>query len=383
MDITTRTKQPYNYAVLDNIFPLERLSELRSFLTGFSGWFFHKQSFFEVYELNLDEYEKSDGVLLKRTVPEEENISFSIPSDCSWVKDDSVINELRSFLEQEFLVPLDSTCSICINCLVEGQSIGMHNDAPRIGFATHRFVVNLNPDYVDSDGGHFYVLKKDGEKPEIEKMIRPIINTGFAFESSPASFHAVGKVKEGSRFSLIFTYWHVGNKVILKQELAEKITVLKEEVLRNPTGLLPLILEESKKLQLKEALYENGNLFDYALELYALLKSWGCKENLCFAGFAFACWNKINAEKISDIKIGLGSDTLFIAEYFYGLAGNNSPDLSDQPSSIQILYFAHILVRKRITFFSHENWLTEKEQLRGIEGNLPDEAGYLYNLIYK
>lgn len=360
MDVTLSTRIPYSYAVLDNVFPLEKITELLQCLSENQKWFLHKESFFEIYELNLDTVETK--------IPELANYA--------WLKENEIIAQLKSFIEYHFNVILDGKCSICVNKLIAGQSIGVHNDAPGIGIATHRFVVNLSTNYQDTDGGHFYVLKANGKKAEIEKMIRPILNTGFAFESSPQSYHAVGKVKEGNRFTLVFTFWHLGNKFVLKEELGNKINKLKEIEIKNPSTLLSQCLEESKKNGLENIEYYNSNLLNYALDTYVILKDWGMNEDICLTGFLRFFQSFDNKPIVDKSIISL---TKYIDDFI-----NFIPDsLDSQPRLIQTLYFAHILAIKRISYFSSENWETEHLFLKGIKDNLPEKAQTLYQLIYE
>lgn len=362
MDVTISTQSPYSYAVLDNIFPIEKLTAFLEYLSNNSNWFLHKQNFFEVYELNLDELETS----------QKKQTSW----DYSWVKSNVVIQQLKEFLEHEFNVLLDDKCSICVNRLIQGQSIGVHNDAPRIGFATHRFVVNLNANYQDTDGGHFYVLKRTGEKTDIEKIIRPIINTGFAFESSPSSYHAVGKVKDGTRYSLIFTFWHIGNKLSLKEQLGTRINILKGKALENPSQLLLKCLEKSRSLDLQSTEYCNSSYFDYVLDTYVILKDWELSEEICVNGFIRKF---IEDDGFCDI---VGQATLSLAKYLDDYIHYIPESLDTQPALIKTLYFAHVIVKKRISFFSVEGWEKDALFLKGIRNSLPLKAQKLYDLIY-
>jgi 2OG-Fe(II) oxygenase superfamily len=299
-------------------------------------------------------------------------------SNYAWVKSKEVIYKLKSFIENNFNVLLDENCSVNVNKLVEGQSIGLHNDAPRIGFCSHRFVVNLNKNYEDAVGGHFYVLNANGGQPKVEEIIRPIINTGFAFESSTESYHAIGKVKEGQRLSLVFNFWHQGNKQILKEELGTKLNSLKEIEINNPSVLLSQCLAESQALGIQNIGYHNSNLLTYATDTYTILKQWNLDEEICIIGFLRAFIKKNVCDKIK-----VNQSIISLSEYLDDFINSTPEPLGSQSELIQVLYFAHIIANKRISYFSSENWEKEQSFLGGIKNNLPIKAQELYKLIYE
>jgi hypothetical protein len=359
MEIIINSRIPYSYALLDHVFPLDKIESFVDYLYEATKWYSHEKVFHDKYKAHFDliDFEKQD--LLNH----------------AWVKEDSTVYQLKSFIEQQFNINLEETHAVCVNKFVEGQSVEIHNDAPQVGYSSHRFIVNLNKNYEDANGGHFYVLNANRE---IKEIIRPIINTGFAFESSTESYHAISKIKEQNRFSLVYTFWHKGNKHILKEELGTKLNNLKEEEIKNPSALLLQCLEESEELGIQNERYHNSNLLEYATDTYTILKQWNFNDEICVTGFLRVFYY----HGIID-KLKIKQSTIFLSEYLDDFIKSTPEPLETQSELIQILYFAHVIAIKRITYFTSENWQKELATLRGINNILPAKAKELYELIYE
>jgi hypothetical protein len=56
----------------------------------------------------------------------------------------------------------------------------------------------------DADGGILMLFNSD-DPSDIHRLLRPIHRSGFAFEISSTSNHAVSQVYGGARFSLIYS----------------------------------------------------------------------------------------------------------------------------------------------------------------------------------
>ncbi len=50
------------------------------------------------------------------------------------------------------------------------------------------------------------MLFGDRNPESLARSVRPTHGSGFAFEISQASFHAVSSITEGERFTLVYTY---------------------------------------------------------------------------------------------------------------------------------------------------------------------------------
>jgi Rps23 Pro-64 3,4-dihydroxylase Tpa1-like proline 4-hydroxylase len=85
-----------------------------------------------------------------------------------------------------------------------GQTIRIHNDYLE-GEETHRLLIQLNAGWDVKQGG-ILMLFGDRNPESLAKSISPTHGSGFAFEISQASFHAVTSITEGERFTLVYTY---------------------------------------------------------------------------------------------------------------------------------------------------------------------------------
>jgi Rps23 Pro-64 3,4-dihydroxylase Tpa1-like proline 4-hydroxylase len=85
-----------------------------------------------------------------------------------------------------------------------GQTIRIHNDYLN-GDETHRFLIQLNAGWDVNHGGLLMLF--GGATPEsLRKTMAPVHGSGFAFEISPDSFHAVSSITSGERFTVVYTY---------------------------------------------------------------------------------------------------------------------------------------------------------------------------------
>jgi Rps23 Pro-64 3,4-dihydroxylase Tpa1-like proline 4-hydroxylase len=88
--------------------------------------------------------------------------------------------------------------------LTPGQTIRVHNDF--LGAEeTHRLLIQLNDGWEVTQGGLLMLFAS--EVPEsLESIVLPTHASGFAFEISPKSFHAVSTINAGERYTLVYTF---------------------------------------------------------------------------------------------------------------------------------------------------------------------------------
>lgn len=88
--------------------------------------------------------------------------------------------------------------------LIQGQTIRIHNDY--LGLEeTHRLLIQLNAGWEASQGGLLMLFESD--TPEtLQSILLPTHGSGFAFEISAKSFHAVSSIKTGERYTLVYTF---------------------------------------------------------------------------------------------------------------------------------------------------------------------------------
>jgi Rps23 Pro-64 3,4-dihydroxylase Tpa1-like proline 4-hydroxylase len=92
--------------------------------------------------------------------------------------------------------------------LTLGQTIRIHNDAIE-GEETHRVLIQLNDRWSIANGG-LLMLFGSRAPEDLRSVIEPTHGSGFAFEISDRSFHAVSTINAGERFTLVFTFRDCG-----------------------------------------------------------------------------------------------------------------------------------------------------------------------------
>lgn len=121
----------------------------------------------------------------------------------SYVTSPATLDIVRIAMKEVFGRNFGKPVSVVAHKLLEGQRIGVHNDYLS-GQESHRLVVQLNHGLSDDDGG-FLMLFNSDDPSDISRIMRPVHLSGFAFEISPASFHAVSQIHGGARYSIIYS----------------------------------------------------------------------------------------------------------------------------------------------------------------------------------
>lgn len=88
--------------------------------------------------------------------------------------------------------------------LIGGQTIRIHNDF--IGSAeSHRLLIQINAGWELTQGGLLMLFASDAPE-SLQSVLLPTHGSGFAFEISPNSFHAVSSINSGERYTLVYTF---------------------------------------------------------------------------------------------------------------------------------------------------------------------------------
>jgi hypothetical protein len=175
-------ESPFRYATFLECLPAETGNEILWWLENEAPWRHKRTAFYEQYEFSC--------------------------WDCaspmaSYVTSPTVLDAVRTAMMEVFARNFEEPISVVAHQLFGGQRIGIHNDY-LVGQESHRLVIQLNRGLSDDNGG-FLMLFKSDDPADIERVMRPVHLSGFAFEISPASFHAVSKVNAGVRYSLIYS----------------------------------------------------------------------------------------------------------------------------------------------------------------------------------
>lgn len=175
-------ERPFCYATFRECLPAGLGAEILRWFENDAPWRLKRTEFYEQYEFSCWDY--------------------SSPM-ASCVTSSTVLEVIRTAMMEVFGRRFKKSISVVAHKLLEGQRIGIHNDY-LAGEESHRLVIQLNHGLSDDDGG-FLMLFNSDNPADIDKVMRPVHLSGFAFEISPASFHAVSEVHGGIRYSLIYS----------------------------------------------------------------------------------------------------------------------------------------------------------------------------------
>jgi Rps23 Pro-64 3,4-dihydroxylase Tpa1-like proline 4-hydroxylase len=177
---------PFPHASIPAILSSLEASAVLSWLTfGAPPWRLRTESFYEQYEFSL--------------------LNTEIPDEICDLTAPLFIDALRSFLQVSIEAP-DRLELVDANAhkLIPGQTIRLHNDF--IGDEeTHRVLVQLNDGWSAENGG-ILMLFNSNQAEDVASAFLPVHGSGFAFEISSRSFHAVSTIRSGERFTLVYTF---------------------------------------------------------------------------------------------------------------------------------------------------------------------------------
>ncbi len=132
-------------------------------------------------------------------------LSTSIGEGLSDLIAPRTLDHVRAQLKALFALPHPlELVDVTAHRLTMGQVIRIHNDY--IGESeTHRLLIQLNDGWKTDMGGLLMLFARDAVD-SVTDVLMPSHGSGFAFEISPLSFHAVSEVKCGERFTIVYTF---------------------------------------------------------------------------------------------------------------------------------------------------------------------------------
>jgi hypothetical protein len=117
--------------------------------------------------------------------------------------DGAVLARMRDGVGRAFGIPVSSHINISAHKCIPGQHAYIHTD--KVPGETHRIVVQLNRGRADNSGGNLILLT--GPKPaDMDVVFKQISNSAVGFGLGTKSYHAVGRVHTGTRFTVIYTF---------------------------------------------------------------------------------------------------------------------------------------------------------------------------------
>lgn len=115
----------------------------------------------------------------------------------------------RDLFENQFNSVIGNRFAVVSHKMVPGQLVGIHNNLPeqdRRRIENFRLVCYVDRDFQDEKGGHL-ILFGSKNVSDVLDAVRPVFNSAILMQLSDNSFHAVSRVRWGTRYSIVASYW--------------------------------------------------------------------------------------------------------------------------------------------------------------------------------
>jgi Rps23 Pro-64 3,4-dihydroxylase Tpa1-like proline 4-hydroxylase len=159
-------------------------SQLFDWLEHNEEWNLTETDFYEQYEFNF--------------------LHIELPENLQFLISEKTIAIIEEKFKDAFNIKSFELVGVMAHKLVNGQHIGIHNDFIN-GDETHRLVIHITSGWNEENGG-LLLLFNSSNANDISKIINPINNSVFAFEISNSSHHAVSKIYDFSRYTIVYTF---------------------------------------------------------------------------------------------------------------------------------------------------------------------------------
>ena len=174
---------PFAHALVLDCIDAETLLACNDWFSDDAPWKLAKTDFYEQYEFDLRD---AQHWLVQR------------------LSGATTIAKIVCETELLFNTRFTDDFSVTAHKLIKGQQIGIHNDWIA-GQETHRLVIHLGQWATAADGGLLTVLAGPAVADTV-RLIKPIPRSGFAFQISPTSYHAISTVHNDDRYSLVYSF---------------------------------------------------------------------------------------------------------------------------------------------------------------------------------
>ncbi|HEX8562709.1 MAG TPA: cyclophane-containing peptide 2OG-Fe(II) oxygenase YhhC [Flavobacterium sp.] len=183
--VSQATPFPHFYAtsILNNGLEVKMYNWFQS--TPF--WHLIETDFYEQYEFSL--------------------LSFDLPTEVKFLIEPEFLETIERQFTNAFGVAGFKLVDVVAHKLVNSQHIGVHNDFIN-GDETHRMVIHINPHWKEEHGGYL-LLFNSCDSSDMAKVVSPVNNSAFGFEISRQSHHAVSKIYDFTRYTIVYTFKHL------------------------------------------------------------------------------------------------------------------------------------------------------------------------------
>ena len=179
------TDDPYRHVSAPSVFSSDTANAALAWLERDASWKLRIADFYEQWEVHVQ-----DALL-----PDE------VKALCS---DETIAKMIEDIIAPlSFGQPVTLT-EVTAHKLLAKQTIRIHNDFLD-GDEHYRLLVQLNRGWIDAQGG-MLMLFASGCSTDVRRVLRPVHGSIFAFEISPASYHAVSTVHSGERYTLVYSF---------------------------------------------------------------------------------------------------------------------------------------------------------------------------------
>ena len=251
---------PYRHFTNERFFSEELSRDFVNWLENEAYWHRHFSDFFDQFETHDVLCKETPLYLLLSKLP-----------------------DIRKLISKLYCVSLSEKFEVSAHRLVSGQAIGVHTDAPRDNYETHRLVVILPSLGLSNYDGSLVLL--DQEDWKLSQSIigyPPSCGQGFIFSFSETSFHAVSQITQGVRYSLVFSFWE--SKVPTPQiNTDQSLASSRHQKSRSAIGPLYDFIQPLEG-KAKGMEHSGGSLISHLVGTYELLRSWHATADVCLAG---------------------------------------------------------------------------------------------------
>ncbi len=261
-------RRPFRYFISEQVLSPDSAGHLLHWLETGARWRLHQGAFFEQYECNL--------------------LGVPAPSGCAALFGKKALDELKRRMEALLGTELADQIEIVAHKLLPSQGIGIHNDEPHDDLETHRLILQLNRGWSDENGGHLFLFNSKNPL-DIHSVVRPTHNSGVGFAMSDRSYHAVSDVRQGIRYTVIYSFWQKHTR--RADAPHDEAPIGGEFRLGGRTDLdasekhnIGSMLRFLRSASAHETYHSGEDLLKHLTNTYRILRRWGCPVYLCVAG---------------------------------------------------------------------------------------------------
>jgi Rps23 Pro-64 3,4-dihydroxylase Tpa1-like proline 4-hydroxylase len=179
------SSEPFPHIRVPGILEAGVADRVLRWLQARAPWTLRVESFYEQHEFSL--------------------LATDLGPEIAELVSPTFVDEVRRELQARFVVEGDlALVDVGAHRLTSGQTIRIHHDYLD-DQETHRLLIQLNDGWSVERGG-MLMLFADKAPESLKSVIMPTHASGFAFEISPSSYHAVSSIKDGERYTLVYTF---------------------------------------------------------------------------------------------------------------------------------------------------------------------------------